>query len=134
MTTGSRHVRTLGAVLILVVGLLNFHLPHFLLESARPSNSASVLLELALLANVLGAVVAAAGIAANVRWGWLLGILIVGVSVVLYLAQETVGLPGLPQNWWEPSRILSLVIDALFMVLARHQVVAWARQHQPGTR
>ena len=60
--------------------------------------------------------------------------LIVGVSFGLYLAQETVGLPGLPQNWWEPSRILSLVIDALFMVLARHQVVAWARQHPPGTR
>jgi hypothetical protein len=134
MTTGSRHVRTLGAVLILVVGLLNFHLPHFLLEAARPSDSGSVLLELALLANVLGAVVAAAGIAANVRWGWLLGILIVGVSVGLYVAQETVGLPGLPQNWWEPSRILSLVIEALFVVLARHQVVTWARQHQPGTR
>ena len=45
---------------------------------------------------MLGAVVTAGGIASNVRWGWLLGILIVGVCLVLYLAQETVGLPGLP--------------------------------------
>ena len=83
---------------------------------------------------MLGAVVAAAGIALGVRWGWLLGILIVGVCIALYLAQETVGLPGLPQNWWEPSRIVALVLEAPFVVLARHQVVTEAGRHQPGTR
>ena len=50
-----------------------------------------------MLANVLGAVVAAGGIASNVRWSWLLGIFIVGVFFVLYLAQETVGSPAAPE-------------------------------------
>jgi hypothetical protein len=110
----------LGIVLIVIVGLLNFHLPHFLLEATTDFSYATYLLEFALLVNLLGAVVAAVGIYRNLRWGWLLGILIVGVSFVLYLAQETVGLPGLPKMWWEPSRIVSLIVEALFVVLVRY--------------
>lgn len=120
----STRVKALGIALIVVVGLLNFHIPHFLLESARSSGAASYALELVLLANVVGAVVAAVGIYHNRRWGWLLGILIAGISVLLYLAQETVGLPGLPKMWGEPSRILSLIVEALFVVLARAQVAS----------
>ena len=123
LTTVSKRVRTLGIVLIVIVGLLNFHLPHFLLESTTSFSSATYLLEFVLLVNLLGAVIAAVGMYRNLRWGWLLGILIVGVSFVLYLAQETVGLPGLPKMWWEPSRIVSLIVEALFVVLVRYNQI-----------
>jgi uncharacterized membrane protein YhdT len=120
--SGSTQGKTLGIVLIIVVGLLNFHLPHFLLEPTKSNDPASFLLELVLLMNVLGALIAALGIYRDRRWGWLLGIFIVGVSVLLYLAQETVGLPGLPKMWLEPSRIVALLVEGLFILLARSQV------------
>jgi len=121
--TVSKRVKTLGIVLIVIVGLLNFHLPHFFLESTTYFSYETYLLEFVFLVNLLGAVVAAVGIYRNLRWGWLLGIVIVGVSFVLYLAQETVGLPGLPKMWWEPSRIVSLIIGVLFVVLARYNQI-----------
>ncbi len=120
--TVSAPVKTLGIVLIVLIGLLNFHIPHFLLEPVKYSGNASYLLELIFLVNLLGALAAAVGISRNLRWGWLLGIAVAGTSVLLYLAQETVGLPGLPQMWWEPSRIVSLIIEAFFAILAGYQL------------
>jgi hypothetical protein len=70
---------------------------------------------------LLGALAAAAGIYRKRRWGWLLGIVIAGISAALYAAQETVGLPGLPRVWWEPSRIVSLIVEASFAVVAYYQ-------------
>jgi hypothetical protein len=119
MSAASNPVKVSGMVLIVVVGLLNFHIPHFLIE---PTPHASYLLEVALLANVLGAVVAALGIFLGHRWGWLLGIVIAVISVTLYIAQETVGLPGLPKMWWEPSRLVALLVEGLFLVVAGCQV------------
>jgi len=118
----STTAKALGVVLIVVVGLLNFHLPHFLLERATSAGDA-VYLEFVFLANLLGAVIATVAIWRNLRWGWLLGVMVVGLSFVLYLAQETVGLPGLPKNWWEPSRIVSLIVEALFIVVAWNTIV-----------
>ena len=118
--TVSKRAKTLGIVLIVLVGLLNFHLPHFLLETTTSFNEATYLLEFVFLVNLLGAVAAAVGIYRNLRWGWLLGIIIVGVSFVLYLTQETVGLPGLPKMWLEPSRIVSLIVEAFFVALVRY--------------
>jgi hypothetical protein len=120
----STRAKTLGIVLIVTVGLLNFHLPHFLLERAGSAGEAANSLELVFLANLLGAAIAAAAIWGHRRWGWLLGVLVAGLSFVLFLAQETVGLPGLPRNWWEPSRIVALIVEALFVVLAWKQVVS----------
>jgi len=133
MTTpesASTRAKTLGIVLIVIVGLLNFHLPHFLLERAMAAGNETNL-ELVFLANLLGAAIAAVAIWRNQRWGWLLGLLVVGLSFVLYLAQESVGLPGLPQNWLEPSRIVSLIIGALFILVARKQFVS-SRQRMPA--
>ncbi len=113
-----------GIVLIVIVGLLNFHIPHVLLERPQYVGFASYLLESVFLANLLGALVAAVGIYRNARWGWSLGVLFAATSLVLYIAQETVGLPGLPRNWLEPSRILALVIEGLFVVLAYYQHLA----------
>lgn len=123
----SRRVKAGGTVLIIVVGLLNFHIPHFLIESRTHSDYASALLELLLVANVLGALVAAVGISRDHRWAWLLGLAVAGVSVLLYLLQETVGLPGLPRSWLEPSRLLSLAVEVLFAVLAVPQLTGRSR-------
>src|SRR5437870_958428 len=79
LPTVSKRAKGTGIVLIVLVGFLNFHVPHFLLESPKSFGSASSLLELVLLAILLGAVVAAVGIYRNRRWGWLLGILIAGI-------------------------------------------------------
>ena len=34
------------------------------------------------------------------------------------MAQATVGLPGLPQAWLEPSRIVSVIVELAFVVTA----------------
>ncbi len=116
----STRAKTLGIVLIVIVGLLNFHLPHFLLE--RPTSAGDeAYFEFVFLANLLGAVIAAVAIWRNRRLGWLLGVLVVGLSFVLYVTQETVGLPGLPKNWWEPSRIVSLVVARNNVVSSRER-------------
>jgi hypothetical protein len=115
--------RVLGVVLVVLVGLLNFHIPHFFIESAKTSVAGSGLLEMVYAINLLGALVAAAGIAADARWGWLLGLAIAALSFTLYLAQETVGRPELPKMWLEPSRIVSLMIEAGFVFVARQHVV-----------
>ncbi len=114
----SNRVRIPAIVLIILVGLFNFHIPHFLIETTTRFDLAAQVLELVLVLNVLGALCAAFGIFLNARWGWQLGVFIACVSFLLYLAQETVGLPGLPKQWLEPSRILSLILEGLFVVLA----------------
>ena len=118
----STRTKTLGGTLIVIIGLLNFHLPHFVLERSASSGGGDSWIEAVFAANVLAAVVSAALIWTSRRSGWVLGVVVVCLSVVLYVAQETVGLPGLPRNWWEPSRILSIVLEILFVVVARSQV------------
>jgi hypothetical protein len=115
---GLQRIRWTGVVLITLTGLLNFHIPHFLIESPRSPTTSSPLIEIVFLANLLGALLAAVGIARRRRWGWLLGFVVCLVSFLLYLAQETVGLPGLPKMWLEPSRIFSLIVEGLFVAVA----------------
>lgn len=117
-----------GVVLILMIGLLNFHVPHFLLEPGRATGLASAVLEVILLANVLAAVGAALGIAVGRAWGWRLGVAVALFSVLLWLAQETIGLPGLPRQWGEPSRIVALLLEAAYVALARAALGRAARR------
>lgn len=113
----------LGIVLIIVVGVLNFHPPHFLLESATTTDTVGArLLEVGLLADLVAAVIAAVGVYRGARWGWLLGIAVAAVGAGLYVLQETVGLPGLPTMWWEPSRIVTLAAEITFVIVALRQL------------
>ena len=123
MTLTTR-IKTLGAALIIVVGLLNFHVPHFVLERSTDSVAGASWLELVFVAVVLGAMTAAVGIWWASLWGWRLGVVVVIVALALYVTQESVGLPGMPQNWLEPSRIVSLIFDALFVAVARKHVAS----------
>jgi hypothetical protein len=45
MTLTTR-IKTLGAALIIIVGLLNFHVPHFVLERSPDSSAGATWLEL----------------------------------------------------------------------------------------
>ena len=80
-------------------------------------------MELGLLANVLAAVAAAIGIYRDRRRGWLLGAAVAAISVALYLVQETVGLPGLQKTRLEPSRLVALIVEGVFLLLAGLQLV-----------
>jgi hypothetical protein len=119
-------LRGFGVVLILVTGLLNFHVPHFFLESSTTFDAASRVLELVYVANLAGAVVAAVGIARNTRWGWIAGLALVALSFLLYVAQETLGLPGLPKDWLERSRIVAVLVEVTYAI------TAWRRLRRIG--
>ncbi len=71
------------------------------------------------VANGTAAIVAAFGIYRGERsWGWGLGVLAAGGALVGYVISRTVGLPGLaPDVWLEPLGILSLMVEAAFIVL-----------------
>jgi hypothetical protein len=116
--TITMRIRTLGAGLIISVGVLNFHVPHFVLERSASAGAGASWLELVFLAVVLGAFIAAVSIWRTRRWGWQLCVVVVVVALALYVTQESVGLAGLPQNWFEPSRIVSVMFDALFIAAA----------------
>jgi hypothetical protein len=88
--------------------LLGLHLPHYLAETASPASYAAYPGPI-LVATMIGSALAAIAIGRNRRFGWLLGIGVAVLSWVLYIVQETVGLPGLSQTWWEPTRLLSLL-------------------------
>jgi len=122
-----RRSHWIGILLIVVGGLFNFHIPHFFLEPRSSVGTAEHLLELVLCANVIASLVAALGIFRSMRWGWIIGIVVCVFSASLWVAQETIGLPGLPQQWLEPSRIASLAVEGVFVVTALNQVFAARR-------
>jgi hypothetical protein len=72
------------------------------------------------VANFIGGLVAAVGIYRDALWGWLLGALVAGGALVMYLASRSVGLPGFEHavgRWSGPLGILSLVVEALFIAV-----------------
>ncbi len=75
-------------------------------------------LGLLFVADFIGALVAAFGIYRGHRWGWLLGALVDGGALVVYLVSGTVGLPGVERgHLLEPLGILTKVAEALFLLL-----------------
>ncbi|WP_353365907.1 hypothetical protein [Mycobacterium sp.] len=106
----------MGIGLIIVVGFLGLHLPHYLAEARSPGDYAGYPGPILVL-TVAGSVIAALAIGYTRRFGWIVGIGVVVVSWLLYALQETVGLPGLSRTWWEPTRLMSLAFSALFVLL-----------------
>jgi hypothetical protein len=104
-----------GILLILGTGLIH-------LFNAPDSFDEAFYKGLLFVANGVAAVVAAVGIARGARtWGWTLGLLVAGGAVLGYVASRTIGLPGLepePDAWLEPMGVASLVLEALFLVIA----------------
>jgi uncharacterized membrane protein HdeD (DUF308 family) len=101
-----------GVALILVTGAIHF-------IDAPSSFGDATYKGVLFLANGIAAIIAAFGIHRGVRtWGWGLGALVAGGALVSYVISRTVGLPGLPPDvWLEPLGILSLMVEAAFIVL-----------------
>jgi hypothetical protein len=121
MRTVPTAVQGAGVALILVTGAIHF-------IDAPSSFGDATYKGLLFLANGIAAIVAALGIYRGERlWGWGLGVLVAGGALVSYVISRTVGLPGLaPDIWLEPLGILSLMVEAAFLVL-----FAQSRQSPP---
>jgi hypothetical protein len=53
------------------------------------------------------------------HWGWLLGALVAGGTLLGYAISRTVGLPGLPAEpdaWFEPLGITSVIAELVFLL------------------
>ena len=110
----------LGMGLIVAVGLVHLvETPEYLGEMPY--------IGVLFMLGVVGAVVAAIGIARDERWGWTLGLLVAGGSIVAYLLSRTVGLPFFRENSWEefaePVGLLSLLVEGLFVAVAATVIV-----------
>jgi len=112
MRTTLTAVQGAGIVLILVTGAIHF-------IDAPGSFGDATYKGLLFLANGIAAIVSAFGIyRGQRRWGWGLGTLVAGGALVSYVISRTLGLPGLaPDVWLEPLGILSLMVEAAFIVL-----------------
>jgi hypothetical protein len=123
-TRASRPWMLAGVALILLVGLIHLmDAPDTMTESATKG--------LFFYANFVGALVAAVGVFLHRTWGWSLGILVAAGAFVGYIVSRTVGIFGLPPDvWMEPLGIASLVVEALFIVVAL-QALTVSRQGAP---
>ncbi len=109
-------MRTTGLVLILVMGGIHAY------EAPEYFEFATYLGAL-FVANAVGAVVVAVGLARDRIEAWSLGALIAAMTFAAYVVSRTAGLPGLPaeerSEFLEPLGIASLVVEAAF-------VASWA--------
>lgn len=78
--------------------------------------------------NGLGSLLSGVGIYLSRRtWGWNLGCLVAGLSIILYVISRTIGLPHIPAEpdaWLEPLGVISLIAESVFIVVF---VKTWAR-------
>ncbi len=105
-----RAVKVAAIVLIVAVGLAH-------LRGALPHYRFAPYIGVGFVVNFVGALVAAVGIYRNALWGWLLGVVVAGGTLVLYAASRSVGLPGFEVavgRWFGPLAIFSFIVEALF--------------------
>jgi hypothetical protein len=71
-------------------------------------------------ASALGSLLVTVGLVWDARlWAWMLGIGVAAAALSGYVLSRTVGLPMFPvQPWGDPFGLASLVVEALFLVLA----------------
>lgn len=107
-----KNLKWLGIILIVITGIIHF------MEAPEYFDEATYMGGLFVL-NGIGSLAAAYGIYKNQKWGWILGCLIAIGSIVGYAISRTIGLPYIAvKEWFEFIGILSLVVEALFSLLA----------------
>lgn len=109
-----RNIMWMGIILIALIGLIH-------LVEAPEYFEVATYVGLLFLANAAGSALAGYGIYRGAGWGWALGALIAIGAFVAYIVSRVVGLPGAPglvqEEFLEPLGILSLLVEALFVVL-----------------
>jgi hypothetical protein len=111
--TTQRILKVAAILLIIAVGLVH-------LRGAPPHYRVAPYIGVGFVVNFIGALVAAVGIYRDALWGWLLGALVAGGALVLYVVSRSVGLPGYEHaigRWTGPLGIVSLVVEALFIAV-----------------
>jgi hypothetical protein len=112
MRTPPHGLKIVALVAIVVLGLIHLRLAGGAFGNATYEG-------LLFVANGVGALVAAVGIYRNrANWGWLVGALVAGVTLLGYVISRTVGLPGLPAEpdaWFEPLGVVSVVAELVFL-------------------
>ena len=103
--------RTLwGTALIALVGLIHLLVvPEYF--------GFATYLGLLFILNALGALASAVGIYLRTWWGWPLGVVMAGGAFFMYIESRTIGLPMLSEGWLDPPGVLSLIVEAIFVVL-----------------
>jgi hypothetical protein len=102
----------LGAALILLVGIIHgVDAPEYL--EKKPY--IGVLFALTLVGSVL---VALTLWRRDDRRAWALGALIAAATFVGFILSRTTGLPGFKEEEWEALGVVSLVIDAAYLLVA----------------
>lgn len=102
---------TVGAGLILISGFLHLGLAPEHLEEAT-------YLGVLFAVDFVATAVAAFGIYRDERWGWWLGVAIVVVALVLYVAHVTVGLPVVGVEELETMGLVTKAVELLFLGVA----------------
>ena len=100
-------------MLIFAVGLTH-------LIGAPPHYRVAPYIGLGFVVNFIGALVAAVGIYRDALWGWLLGAVVAGGALVMYVVSRSIGLPGFEHavgRWFRPLAIISFIVEALFLAL-----------------
>jgi hypothetical protein len=116
MKTGtvSKGMMWLGIGLILMVGLIH------VLDAPGSFDDAAYKGWL-FYGNGLAALVAAVGIYRGERtWGWTFGALIAAVSILMYVASRSVGLPQIPAEpdaWLEPLGVAATLSELFFLAV-----------------
>jgi hypothetical protein len=108
-----RMVKLAAILLIVAVGLVH-------LRGAPPHYNFAPYMGIAFVANFVGALVAAVGIYRDALWGWLLGVLIAGGALVMYVVSRSVGLPGFELSvgrWFGPLATIALIVEVPFLAL-----------------
>jgi hypothetical protein len=107
-----RAVKVAAIVLIVAVGLAH-------LRGALPHYRFAPYIGVGFVVNFVGALVAAVGIYRDALWGWLLGIVVAGGALVLYVVSRSVGLPGYEVavgRWFGPLAVISLLVEVPFLM------------------
>ncbi len=99
-----------GILLILATGAIH------LIESPHHFEEAKHIGILFAL-NGIGSAAAALGIYLQRGLGWWLGALIAAFAIVSYIVSRTVGLPGTEIEEWETVGMLSLAVEAGFLLV-----------------
>lgn len=108
----SKNLKWFGIILIIITGIIHFiEAPEYFDEAAY--------MGLLFVLNGIGSLTAAYGIYKNQKWGWILGLLITGGSILGYIISRTIGMPGVAvKEWADGIGILSLAVECLFVLLA----------------
>src|ERR687886_980014 len=108
-----RILKLMAILLIIAVGVIH-------LIGASPHYRVAPYIGVLFVANFIAALVAAVGIYRDALWGWLLGVLIAGGALVMYVVSRSVGLPGFELSvgrWFGPLATIALIVEVPFLAL-----------------